>query len=116
MQKARAARSARTCRATAGCDTLAPMLRLTFPLLLACSLAAQTKLPPAPADYGQWETLVDFGGGGGRGGGGGANTGGFSPDGKWIAYGINRSNGNNELRVSNIASGSVKTTAFGSQA
>ena len=46
----------------------------------------------------------------------GRHTGGFSPDGKWIAYGINRSNGNNELRVTNVASGAVKTTAFGSQA
>ena len=80
-------------------------------LALASSLMAQTKLPPAPADYGQWETLVD-GGGGGRGG---PSTGGLSPDGKWLAYGINRSNGNNELRVTNIAAGTTKTTAFGTQ-
>ena len=83
-------------------------------LFLACSLTAQTKLPPAPADYGQWETLVDAGGGGGRGGG--AGTGGLSPDGKWLAYGINRSNGNNELRVTNIAAKTTKTAAFGTQA
>jgi hypothetical protein len=81
-------------------------------LLLAFSLTAQTKLPPAPADYGQWETLVDAGGG--RGGGAGA--GGLSPDGKWLAYSINRSNGNNELRVTNIAAKSTKTAAFGAQA
>src|SRR5580704_3542547 len=80
-------------------------------LLFACSLTAQTKLPPAPADYGQWETLVETGGGG-RGGGGG---GGLSPDGKWLAYGITRSNGNNELRATNIAAGTTKTTAFGTQ-
>jgi len=83
-------------------------------LFLACSLTAQTKLPPAPADYGQWETLVEAGGGGGRGGGAGA--GGLSPDGKWLAYGINRSNGNNELRVTNIAAKTTKTAAFGTQA
>src|SRR5215470_15712108 len=81
-------------------------------LALAFHLAAQTKLPPTPAEYGQWETLVDAGGGGGRGG---ASTGGLSPDGKWLAYGINRSNGNNELRVADIAAGTTKTTAFGTQ-
>jgi hypothetical protein len=75
------------------------------------SLMAQTKLPPAPADYGQWETLVEPGGGG-RGGGG---TSGLSPDGKWLVYGINRSNGNDELRVANVATGATKTAAFGSQ-
>lgn len=89
-------------------------MRPTFlALLLACSLAAQTKLPPTPADYGQWETLVE-GGGGGRGGGGAGVTG-LSPDGKWLAYGINRSNGNNELRVTNLASNMTKTTVFGAQ-
>src|SRR6516162_532691 len=81
-------------------------------LAVASGISAQTKLPAAPADYGQWETLVDTGGGGGRGG---PSTGGLSPDGKWLAYGINRSNGNNELRVANLASGSTKTTAFGTQ-
>ena len=84
-----------------------------FALLLACSLAAQTKLPPTPADYGQWETLVE-GGGGGRGGGG-VGVSGLSPDGKWLVYSINRSNGNNELRVTNLAPNTTKTTAFGAQ-
>src|ERR1700733_7042844 len=78
---------------------------------LTCTLSAQTKLtPPAPADYGQWETLIDAGGG--RGGGAAR---GLSPDGKWLVYGINRSNGNDELRATNIATGSSKTTAFGAQ-
>jgi dipeptidyl aminopeptidase/acylaminoacyl peptidase len=81
-------------------------------LALTCSLTAQTKLPPTPAEYGQWETLVEGGGGGGRGG---AATSGLSPDGKWLVYGINRSNGNNELRATNIAAATTKTTAFGSQ-
>lgn len=89
------------------------MRQTFFALLFACSLAAQTKLPPTPADYGQWETLVE-GGGGGRGGGGVGVTG-LSPDGKWLTYGINRANGNNELRVTNLASNTTKTTAFGSQ-
>ncbi len=82
-------------------------------LTLSSSLTAQTKLPPTPAEYGQWETLVESGGGGGRGGGG---AGGLSPDGKWLVYGINRSNGNDDLRVTNIASGTTKTTPFGSGA
>jgi dipeptidyl aminopeptidase/acylaminoacyl peptidase len=79
---------------------------------LTGELSGQTKLPPAPADYGQWETLVEAGGGG-RGGGPAAS--GLSPDGKWLAYGINRSNGNDELRVTKVASGEAKVTAFGSQ-
>jgi dipeptidyl aminopeptidase/acylaminoacyl peptidase len=82
-------------------------------LALTCCLSAQTKLPPTSAEYGQWETLVESGGGGR---GGGVSAGGLSPDGKWLAYGINRSNGNDELRVTNIAAGNTKTTAFGSQA
>jgi dipeptidyl aminopeptidase/acylaminoacyl peptidase len=90
-------------------------MRQTFflTLILTCSLPAQTKLPPTPAEYGQWETLIEPGGGGGRGGGGGAS--GLSPDGKWLTYGINRSNGNNDLRVTNIASGKPKIIPFGAQ-
>jgi len=79
-------------------------------LALTCSLSAQTKLPPTPAEYGQWETLE--GGGGGRGGGGAS---GLSPDGKWLAYGVNRVNGNNELHVTNLAASTTKVTAFGTQ-
>lgn len=89
------------------------MRQTIFTMLFACSLTAQTKLPPAPADYGQWETLVESGGAAGRGG---VAAGGLSPDGKWLAYGINRSNGNNELRVANLADNQTKTTAFGAQA
>src|SRR5580704_9536923 len=69
------------------------------------SLPAQSKPPVEPADYGQWESLAvprEFGG--------------LSPDGKWLAYGINRSNRENELRVTNIADGTTKTAAFGAQA
>ena len=84
------------------------MRRLIPALLLAfgfcTSLQAQTKLPVQPPDYGQWESLAvprEFGG--------------LSPDGKWLAYGINRSNRENELRVTNIADGTTKTAAFGAQ-
>ena len=89
---------------------IAPFVLPCALLALGVTAAAQTKLPPTPAEYGQWETLVD--GGGGRGGPSAAN---LSPDGKWLAYGINRSNGNNELRVANIAAGTSKTAAFGTQ-
>ncbi len=74
-------------------------------LVLSISLAAQTKRPPTFADYGQWETLVP-----------GAVRGGLSPDGRWVAYGINRSNRNNELRIASIgAIRPPKVVAFGAQ-
>lgn len=69
----------------------------------AVSTGAQSKLPPGPADYGQWETLAP------------QPRGGLSPDGQWLVYGINRSNRNNELRVTKVADGTTKTVAFGSQ-
>jgi dienelactone hydrolase len=84
------------------------MRRIISTLILSfgfcISLHAQTKTPVQPADYGQWESLAvprEFGG--------------LSPDGKWLAYGINRSNRENELRVTNIADGTTKTAAFGTQ-
>ncbi|MFN7927836.1 MAG: prolyl oligopeptidase family serine peptidase [Blastocatellia bacterium] len=61
---------------------------------------AQTKPRLTPADYGQWETLT---------------TTSLSPDGKWLAYGVNRSNRNNELRIVSIAGGDPKVSAFGAQ-
>jgi dienelactone hydrolase len=70
----------------------------------AIEVAAQTKAPVTPPDYGQWETLATM-----------RENGGLSPDGKWLAYGINRSNRNNELRITNIADGTTKIAAFGTQ-
>ncbi len=77
---------------------------ILFGLSLAITITAQTKPPVAPAEYGQFETLATV-----------PNRGGLSPDGKWLAYGINRSNRNNELRVTNIADGTTKVAAFGVQ-
>ena len=78
--------------------------RLIISPLLIFSMAiaglAQTKPRLTPADYGKWETL-------------GATN--LSPDGKWLAYGVNRSNRNNELRVVSVAGGEPKVAAFGSQ-
>ena len=68
-------------------------------------LQGQSAKPPAPRDYGQWETLAF----GGRAGGG------ISPDGKWLAYGIARSNGNNELRLSRTDGQLTKVVGFGAR-
>jgi dipeptidyl aminopeptidase/acylaminoacyl peptidase len=67
-------------------------------------LEGQSKKPPSPSDYGQWEALVSTG-----------RFGGLSPDGKWLAYGINRSTGKNELRLTRTDSEVTKVIAFGSQ-
>src|SRR5262245_5923036 len=73
-------------------------------LCLTFTSGAQTKPPVPPADYGPWEILVTAG-----------IRGGLSPDGKWLAYGINRSNRNNELRFTSVADGTTKVAAFGAQ-
>jgi dipeptidyl aminopeptidase/acylaminoacyl peptidase len=83
--------------AIAGCIGIMSWLLIVYP---------QGALKPSPgfADYGQWETLL------------GAPRGGLSPDGRWLAYSINRSNGNNELRIQKLSDGETKTVAFGTSA
>jgi WD40 repeat protein len=82
---------------------------ITFrlPLAVACLalLEGQNTKPPTPAEYGQWEALTF----------GGRQPGKLSPDGKWLAYGVNRSNGNNELRLARTDGTVTKTVAFGLQ-
>jgi dipeptidyl aminopeptidase/acylaminoacyl peptidase len=74
-------------------------------LVLTCLLLqGQNKKPPDPTDYGQWETLLPAG-----------PAGGLSPDGKWLACSINRSNGNNESRLTRTGGEPAKPVAFGSQ-
>ncbi len=68
------------------------------------TVSSQSKPAATAADYGKFETLVRMA------------RGGLSPDGRWLAYGINRSNRNNELRIANIADGTLKTIPFGAQA
>ena len=82
-----------------------PMLASTIVIAAALTVAAaaQSKPPAGPADWGQWESLIP------------QARGGLSPDGKWLAYGINRSNRDNELRVTNIANGATKVAAFGTK-
>ncbi len=74
---------------------------LTIPI----AFGGQTKPLPTFSDYGQWETLTRSG-----------SYGGFSPDGQWLAFGINRTNGNNELRIKKLADGKTEVVLFGSQA
>ncbi|MBE3073320.1 MAG: prolyl oligopeptidase family serine peptidase [Acidobacteria bacterium] len=73
-------------------------------LAAVITLGAQSKPPATFADYGQWETLAPAG-----------SRGGFSPDGRWLAYAINRSNRDNELRVTRLDDGTTKVAAFGAQ-
>ena len=77
------------------------------PLAVTLTLLAQTGLhspAPAPADFGQWERLAAAG-----------DRGGLSPDGRWLVYAINRTSGENEIRVTNVADKATKTIAFGAQ-
>ena len=67
-----------------------PFKILFLSACLAICALAQPKPTLTPADYGKWETL-------------GAGT--VSPDGKWLACEIRRSNGDNELRVAATAGG-----------
>jgi len=77
------------------------MKSLFFTLLLTLGLVfgalAQSKPALTPADYGKWETL-------------GQGT--LSPDGKWLAYEIRRTDKNDELRVSPTAGGKTFAIAF----
>ena len=67
----------------------------TFPCLLlliisTVELAAQSKPPVPISDWGKWESIgIDQ----------------LSPDGRWLAYVVARSDGKNELRVSALAQG-----------
>ena len=76
----------------------------TFALLFltwVASAAAQTKPAIKAADFGKWETLGQVV---------------LSPDGKWLACPIRRTDGTYELRVSPTAGGKTHTIAFCSAA
>jgi dipeptidyl aminopeptidase/acylaminoacyl peptidase len=77
---------------------------MTLAASFVASMPAQQKPPVTRADYGQWETLS-------------VNPrSALSPDGAWLAYGINRGDSNNELRVKNLADDTEEVTPFGAQA
>src|SRR5215469_11598009 len=71
-------------------------------LLMAAALVAGAQTKPAltPADYGKFESL-------------GATV--LSPDGKWLAAPIRRTNGTGDLRVHPVSGGSAKLAVFGSE-
>jgi dienelactone hydrolase len=74
----------------------------------AVAPTAQTRATLTPADYDQFENLTA-----------GAPRGGLSPDGKWLAYGISRVGGNNELRIvpaTPTPGVEPRVVAFGTQA
>jgi dipeptidyl aminopeptidase/acylaminoacyl peptidase len=87
-------------------------MKRTILLLAVLSLAAglstpaQSLRPPGTSDFSQWEALAFQPR---------AAQGPLSPDGKWIAYGVNRSNRNNELRIAAVATGETAVAAFGDQ-
>jgi dipeptidyl aminopeptidase/acylaminoacyl peptidase len=80
---------------------LAGIVTITAAITLVAG--AQSKPTAGPADWAQWESLIPQG------------RSGLSPDGRWLAYGINRSNRQNELRVTNVADGTATVAPFGSQ-
>ena len=63
--------------------------------------------PAGTADWGQWESLVPQGRA--------SSTGSLSPDGRWLVYGITRSNRQNEIRITEISGGKTTVAAFGEQ-
>lgn len=77
-------------------------LRLTFvSLVLAFPLSALAQGTSAvrAADYGKWESPAATA---------------LSPDGKWLAYGVNRVDETTEVRLRNLATDSFNTYAMGS--
>jgi dipeptidyl aminopeptidase/acylaminoacyl peptidase len=76
-------------------------------LVFLAPATAQQRLPAPRTDWGQWERLVPHARA--------TPTGPLSPDGRWLVYGITRTNGKNELRIVNVADGTTKTAAFGEQ-
>ncbi len=73
-------------------------MRYILLLSLTLSLYAQPKPAPPLSEWGKWEML---------------QPGVLSPDGKWLAYRVNRTNGNHELRVAALGDGKEQTVAFG---
>jgi dipeptidyl aminopeptidase/acylaminoacyl peptidase len=68
-------------------------------LLAPCASFAQSKPTVRPADYGKWESLA---------------AGALSPNGQWLAYGVNRVNEENELRLGATARDSTVAVSYAS--
>jgi len=72
-------------------------------LVLTAAIGAQSRPPIARADYGQWESISL------------PPRGALSPDGTWLAYGVSRSNRENELRLLRLADDQVIAVPYGGQ-
>jgi dienelactone hydrolase len=70
-------------------------------LVLAAAPGAQTKPPVTKADFGKWESLSP------------PARDALSGDGRWLAYRINRSNRENELRLLRLADDHLLTVPYG---
>jgi len=89
-------------------SAFAVVLILTFVAAWTASSSAQSKPIVTPVDYDKFEGLST-----------GAPRGGLSPDGAWVAYGITRIGGNNELRIVRATPTpgvEPRVVAFGTQA
>ena len=87
------------------CALMASVAVLLYAVSAVAPLA-QSKPALTPADYEQFESISTEGG-----------RSGLSPDGRWLAYGVNRVSGKNELRITRVGSiEAVKLVAFGAQA
>ncbi|MCU1234582.1 MAG: peptidase prolyl oligopeptidase active site domain protein [Candidatus Solibacter sp.] len=75
-------------------------IRITAAFLFTAALFAQPKPAITPADYGKWETM-------------GQTV--LSPDGKWLAAPIKRTNGTFELRIHPTAGGKTFIAASGTE-
>jgi dipeptidyl aminopeptidase/acylaminoacyl peptidase len=72
---------------------------VVFGALVSSIAVAQTRPPVRPADYARWESL-------------GPGT--LAPNGQWLAYGVNRVNEENELRLGGVARDTTIAIAYGS--
>ncbi len=75
-------------------------MKSALAVLAAATLLSAQKSPVKPADFGKWETL-------------GAGV--LSPDGRWLAAQVRRTDGTYELRISPAAGGKPKIAAFGAE-
>jgi len=79
---------------------LFPFLALLILPVSSPTVSGQNLPTLTPDDYGQWESL-------------GFQS--FSPDGKWLTYGLSRVNRENELRIQALEADSTKIIEYGSR-
>ncbi len=81
-------------------------IRHTIAMVIVVALtshaSAQQKPTLTPAEYGRWEALT-------------VHPQPLSPDGRWLVYGISRSDGQRELRISDLQASKTTPLVFGEQ-